>query len=233
MPIPYSPAQINDAILLTIRKNELQECYIRPIVYRGYGEMGLDPRKCPVEVCIAVWEWGKYLGAKSCEVMVSSWRRPAPNTFPALAKAGANYMNSQLIKLEAVSYGFVEGVALSIEGYISEGSAENIFLVKNGIIYTPSIGSSILAGITRDSVIKIARDLGYLVKEEFIPREFLYLADEVFLTGTAAEITPISAVDKIPVGDGKPGPVTKKIQEEFEKIIRGKVKKRLAWLTFI
>jgi branched-chain amino acid aminotransferase len=199
--------------------------------------MGLNPLTCPVDVCIAVWKWGKYLGSdtveKGVEVIVSSWNRLAPNTMPVMAKAGANYMNSQLIKMEAIAGDVAEGIALDINGYVSEGSAENIFLVRDGILHTPALGASILAGITRDSVIKIAKDLGYTVREEFVPREFLYLAEEAFFTGTAAEITPITTIDKIPVGDGKRGPVTKRLQDEFYKVIRGKVKKRLNWLTFV
>ncbi len=237
MEIKYSEERINEAILETIRRNKLDECYIRPIVYRGYAELGVNPFKCPVQVAIAVWKWGKYLGDEAFErgvdVMVSSWTRMAPNTLPALAKAGANYMNSQLVKMEAIIYDYAEGIALDVNGYISEGSGENIFLIRDGIIYTPPLGASILAGITRDSVIKIAEDLGYKVKEQIIPREMLYICDEAFFTGSAAEITPIATVDKIPIGIGRKGPITAKLQEHFFGIIQGKYPDKWDWLTFV
>lgn len=235
MEIPYTKDEINRSIIDTIKKNGHDECYIRPLVYRGYNELGVNPFNCPVEVSVATWEWGRYLGEEAIEmgveVMVSTWNRMAPNTFPAIAKAGANYMNSALIKMEALVHGYTEGIALDIFGYVSEGSGENLFLVKDELLYTPQIGASILPGITRDSVITIAEDLGYCVKEQFIPREFLYIADEVFLTGSAAEITPIRMIDKIPIGSGKRGPITKRIQEEFFKITRGQDKYN--WLTYI
>jgi len=223
MEIPFTKDEINEAIKETIRKNGVESCYIRPLVYRGYNSLGVDPRCCPVEVAIAVWEWGKYLGAEALErgvdVRVSSWNRMAPNTFPAAAKAGANYMNSQLIKMEALLDGYVEGIALDVNGYVSEGSGENLFIVMNGKLITPPLGASILAGITRDSVIRIAKDSGIEVEETLIPREFLYIADEVFFTGSAAEITPIASVDRIPVGSGKRGPITKMLQEKFFDIV--------------
>ncbi len=235
MEIPYTKDEINRSIIDTIKKNGHDECYIRPLVYRGYNELGVNPFNCPVEVSVATWEWGRYLGEEAIEmgveVMVSTWNRMAPNTFPAIAKAGANYMNSALIKMEALVHGYTEGIALDIFGYVSEGSGENLFLVKDELLYTPQIGASILPGITRDSVITIAEDLGYCVKEQFIPREFLYIADEAFLTGSAAEITPIRMIDKIPIGSGKRGPITKRIQEEFFKITRGQDKYN--WLTYI
>lgn len=237
MEIKYSMETINNAIIETIQRNRLDECYIRPIVYRGYAELGVNPFKCPVQVAIAVWRWGKYLGDEALErgvdVMVSSWARMAPNTFPALAKAGANYMNSQLVKMESIIYGYAEGIALDVNGYISEGSGENIFIVRDGIIYTPPLGASILAGITRDSVIKIAEDLGYTVKEQLIPREMLYICDEAFFTGSAAEITPIATVDKIPIGSGMRGPITRILQERFFGIINGKYPDKWGWLTFV
>lgn len=237
MNIPYTKEQMNQAILDTIRKNELDECYIRPLVYRGYGEMGVNPFPCPLNVCIATWRWGRYLGPeaieKGVEVMVSTWNRMAPNTFPAMAKVGANYMNSQLIRMEAIKHGVTEGIGLDVFGYVCEGSGENIFVVKNGVIYTPPLGASILSGITRGSVIQIAKDFGYEIKEQLIPREFLYIADEVFFTGTAAEITPIRIIDKMQIGNGGRGPVTKKLQDEFFKTIAGEVKKRIKWLTFV
>ncbi len=237
MEIPFSKDEINQAVIELIKKNELEECYIRPIVYRGYKELGVNPFGCPVDVALITWEWGKYLGPEALEqgvdVMVSSWTRMAPNTFPAMSKTCANYMNSQLIKMEAITYGFVEGIALDVNGFVSEGSGENIFLVRNGIIYTPPLHATILPGITRDTVITLARDLGYEVKETMMLREMLYLADEVFFTGSAAEVTPIRSIDRITIGSGKCGPITKKLQEEFFAIIEGKREDRYNWLTFV
>jgi len=237
MDIPYPIEELEKVTLELIKRNELDECYIRPIVYRGYYNVGVNPFDCPVEVAIAVWKWGKYLGddalEKGVDVMVSSWNRMAPNTFPAMAKASGNYANSQLIKMEAVIYGFAEGIALNYSGAVSEGSGENLFIIKKGIIYTPSLDAAILPGITRDSVITIARDLGYEVKETHIPREFLYIADEMFFTGTAAEITPIRSVDKILIGEGRRGPITARLQEEFFKIVTGKVEDKWGWLTYV
>jgi branched-chain amino acid aminotransferase len=232
--IPYTEAQIGEAIIKTILANKLRACYIRPIVYRGYGDVGVNPLGCPVDVSIAVWEWGAYLGAEALEkgidVCVSSWRRPTPGTSPAMAKSGGNYLNSQLIKLEAITNGYVEGIALDAHGTVSEGSGENIFVVRNNTIYTTPLGSSILPGITRDSVITLAKELGSTIIEMAIPREMLYIADEVFFSGTAAEITPIRSIDKIIVGAGHAGPVTKKLQNAFFKIIQsGKDKHN--WLT--
>jgi len=237
MPIPYSKEEIANAILETIRANNLKSCYIRPIAFRGYGSLGVDPTTCPVDVVIAVWEWGAYLGAealqKGASVRISSWNRLAPNTMPSLAKAGANYMNSQLIKLEAMADGYAEGIALDSQGYVSEASGENIFMVKNGAIYTPSSGSSILPGITRHSVITLARDLGYTVTQRPIPRESLYIADEVFFTGSAAEVTPIAEIDHIPVGEGSRGPVTKELQDAYFGITTGEREDKHGWLTYV
>jgi len=232
--IPYTQAQVTEAIKKTIIANKLKACYIRPLVYRGYGDVGVNPMGCPVDVSIAVWEWGAYLGAEALEkgidVCVSSWRRPAPDTSPAMAKSGGNYLNSQLIKLEAISNGYVEGIALEINGTVSEGSGENIFVVRDKTIYTSPLSSSILPGVTRDSVITLAGELGYPVVELAIPREMLYIADEVFFSGTAAEITPIRSIDKIVIGAGHAGAVTKKLQEAFFKAIQsGKDKHH--WLT--
>lgn len=234
--IPYTQAQITEAVKKTILANNLKACYIRPIVYRGYGDVGVNPMGCPVDVSIAVWEWGAYLGsealAKGIDVCISSWRRPAPDTSPTMAKAGGNYLNSQLIKLEAISNGYVEGIALDVNGTVSEGSGENIFVVRDNIIYTTPFGSSILPGITRASVITLAKELGYTIIEMAIPREMLYIADEVFFSGTAAEITPVRSIDKIIIGAGHAGQVTKKLQEAFFKIIKsGKDKHH--WLTFV
>ena len=232
--IPYTEAQIAEAIKKTILANKLRACYIRPIVYRGYGDVGVNPLGCPVDISIAVWEWGAYLGAEALEkgidVCVSSWRRPTPGTSPAMAKSGGNYLNSQLIKLEAITNGYVEGIALDAQGTVSEGSGENIFVIRDNTIYTTPFGSSILPGITRDSIITLAKELGFTVIEMAIPREMLYIADEVFFSGTAAEITPIRSVDKIGIGAGYAGPVTKKLQKVFFKIIQsGKDKHN--WLT--
>jgi branched-chain amino acid aminotransferase len=211
-------------------------CYIRPIIFRGFGELGVHPQNCPTEVYIANYPWGKYLGGDASEgvdVCVSSWTRLAPNTLPAMAKSGANYMNSQLIKMEAIINGYVEGIALDTNGYVSEGSGENLFLVRNGVLQTSPLGNSVLPGITRDSVLRIARELGLPVVEQGIPREMLYIADEVFFTGTAAEVTPIRSVDKISVGKGVTGPITKAIQKEFYAIVRGEKADRFHWLTAV
>ena len=235
MEVPYSMEEIMNACKETVIKNNLEECYIRPIVYRGYHSLGVNPLDCPVEVAIAVWEWGKYLGPEALEkgvdVMVSSWTRIAPNTVPPLAKASGNYANGQLIKMEAVLYGFSEGIALDAMGFVSEGSGENIFAVRDGIIYTPFLDACILPGITRDTVIRLARDAGYEVREVMLPREFLYIADEVFFTGTAAEITPIRSIDKMIIGKGERGPVTKHLQELFFSYVNGEVEDKYGWLT--
>ena len=237
MPIPYTKEEITKAILETIRVNKLKSCYIRPIVFRGYGELGVNPMSCPVQTVIAVWEWGAYLGQDALEkgvsVRFSSWNRLAPNTMPAIAKAGANYMNSQLIKMEANADGYMEGIGLDTMGYVSEGGGENIFMVKNGKLYTPSTGSSILPGITRHSVIVLSREMGYSVNARSIPREALYIADEVFFTGSAAEITPIAQIDRIEIGNGACGPITKDLQEAFFKITSGDEEDRYGWLTYV
>lgn len=235
MDLPYTYSQISDAILETVKINNLEECYIRPVAYRGYGELGVNPFPNPVNVFVAVWEWGKYLGQGALEqgvdVCVSSWTRISPNTLPALAKCAANYMNSQLIKMEAITNGYAEGIALDANGYVSEGSGENIFIVKDGVLTTPPLGSSVLPGITRDCVIQFARDLGIELVERMIPREALYTADEVFFTGSAAEITPIRSVDKIAVGAGRRGPLTEKLQKSFFGVLSGEVDDKHGWLT--
>lgn len=231
---PYLYDELMDAVRETVRKNGGQACYIRPVVYRGFKTLGVNPTGVPVDVAIACLNWGKYLGKDALErgiaVKVSSWRRAAPDTFPALAKTGANYLNSQLIKLEAITDGYEEGIALDAFGYVAEGSGENVFLVKNGTLHTPTLANAILPGITRDSVIELAKDLKLEVREEQIPREMLYIADEVFFTGTAAEITPITSIDRIPVGEGVVGPVTKRLQEAFFDIIEGRANDRRGWL---
>lgn len=237
MEIPFTKEEMTNAILDTIRANKLKSCYVRPIAFRGYGSLGVDPTPCPVDVVVAVWEWGAYLGAdaleKGASVRTASWSRLAPNTMPALAKVGANYMNSQLIKLEAMADGYSEGIALDSQGYVSEASGENIFMVKNGSIYTPSSGSSILPGITRHSVITLARDLGYTVTQRPIPRESLYIADEVFFTGSAAEVTPIASIDHIKVGEGTRGPITKALQDAYFGITKGEREDKHGWLTYV
>ncbi len=234
MPIPFTQEAIVEASLETVRANDIRACYIRPVAYRGYGDVGVNPLGCPVDVAIAVWDWGAYLGAgaleNGVEVQVSSWTRIAPNTLPALAKAAANYANSQLIKLEAIGNGFVEGIALDATGYVSEGSGENLFLVRDGRIVTPPLGASVLPGITRISVIALAREMDIEVVEEKIPREALYIADELFFTGTAAEITPVSGVDRIPVGAGRPGPVTRRLAAALRAVMTGEAEDRHGWL---
>ncbi len=235
--IPFTQEEFKQAVIETIKANKPKACYIRPIVYRGYGTLGVDPFPNPIDCAILVWEWGKYLGEKALEngveAKISTWQRMAPNTFPALAKSGANYMNSQLIKMEALVEGYEEGIALNVRGYISEGSGENIFLVTNGKIHTPPLSSSILPGITRDTVICLAKDLGLTLVEETIPREMLYIAEEVFFTGSAAEITPIRSVDKITIGNGGRGPVVKRLQDEFFAYINGEKKDKYRWLTYV
>jgi branched-chain amino acid aminotransferase len=230
----YSFDELMDAIKETVRRNGNSACYIRPIVYRGYKTLGVNPIGVPVDVAIATLNWGKYLGKDALErgisVRVSSWRRAAPDTFPAMAKTGANYLNGQLIKLEAVTDGYEEGIALDAFGFVAEGSGENIFLYHDGVLRTPTIGSAILPGITRDSIITLARDQGLEVREEQIPREMLYISDEVFFTGTAAEITPITQIDRIPVGNGAVGSVTRGLQKAFFDIIEGRTRDRHGWL---
>ena len=234
--IPYNKSQLEKAIKETIQANKLKSCYIRPIVYRGYGEVGVNPTGCPTEVSIAVWEWGKYLGAEALEkgidVCVSSWRRPAPDTLPTVAKSGGNYLGSQLIKLEAQAAGYVEGIALDSFGNLSEGSGENIFLVREKTVFTPPISAAILPGVTRSSIITLAKDRGYSVAEMNLPREMLFTVEEAFFTGTAAEITPIRSVDKRMVGEGKPGPVTLELQKAFFDIVAGGNDK-YGWLNFV
>ena len=235
--IPFTQDEIAEAILQTVRENNLDGCYIRPIVFRGYGELGVNPLNCPVNVVIAAWEWGSYLGEEGMEngvdIGVSSWRKPAPDTFPTLAKCGANYMNSQLAKIEAIENGFDEAIMLDYEGHVSEGSGENIFLVEGEKLYTPSMASSNLKGITRDSIMTVASDLGYDVVEETISRERLYFADEVFFTGTAAEVTPIRSIDRKTIGIGKRGPIAEKLQKTFFDIVEAKVDDKYGWLTYI
>jgi len=233
MEVPFSRDELVAGMAALVGINGVAPCYIRPIILRGYGEMGVSPFKCPVEVYIVNYPWGTYLasGDEGVDVCVSTWPRLAPNTLPVMAKAGANYMNSQLIKMEAIINGYAEGIALDASGYVSEGSGENVFLVRQGKLYTAPLGNSVLPGITRDCVLCIARDLKIEVMEQMIPREMLYLADEAFFTGTAAEIAPIRSVDRIRVGDGSVGPVTKVLKKEFFAILQGKTPDRYHWLT--
>jgi branched-chain amino acid aminotransferase len=234
--IPYSKQQLEEAVLETIRVNKMKSCYIRPIVYRGYGDVGVNPLSNPVDVAIAVWEWGTYLGAdaleKGIDVCVSSWTRPAPNTLPTISKAGGNYLNAQLIKIEAIKAGFSEGIALDVFGYVSEGSGENIFMVKNGDVYTPHFASSILPGVTRSTIMTILKEKGYRMIEGPVSREMLTIADELFFTGTAAEVTPIRSVERYPIGDGRPGPITKDVQQQFFDVVRNGNDTH-GWLKFV
>ena len=231
----FTQAELAAAIVELVSVNGMKSCYVRPIALRGYGEMGINGMKNPVDVYLACWEWGKYLGeeamAEGVDVCVSSWSRIAPNTLPALSKAGANYMNSQLIKMEAMANGYSEGIALDKSGYVSEGSGENLFIVRDGKICTPAAGASVLPGITRDTVLTLAGEMGIPVVEQTIPRELLYIADEVFFSGTAAEITPIRSIDRITIGKGKRGPITERLQKEFFAIVNGTKPDSHGWLT--
>jgi len=235
MALAYSQPQLEEAMVDLIRVNQAEHAYLRPVVFRGYGELGVNPQNNPVETYLLAWRWGKYLGEEALkqgvDVCVSSWQRISPNTLPAMAKAAANYMNAQLMKMEALTNGYTEAIALDASGNVSEGSGENVFMVRRGKIHTPPLSSSILPGITRNSVITLAGELGYTVIEEALPREMLYIADEVFFTGTAAEITPIRSVDRITVGEGKPGPVTRELQERFLSIVQGLAEDKYGWLT--
>jgi branched-chain amino acid aminotransferase len=239
MPLRHSADTLIQACLETIAVNELDECYIRPIVMRTGDRMGVMPegKDSAVETFIIVRQWGRYLGddalQKGVDVCVSSWRRAAPDTFPTMAKAGGNYLNSQLSLLEARENGYVEGIMLDSFGQISEGSGENVFIVRDGVVHTPPLSAAILGGITRDTVIRLVRDLGHEVREQVLPREFLYMADEVFFSGTAAEITPIRSVDHIQVGDGVPGPITKAVQDRYLGIAKGKLADPHGWLTAV
>ncbi len=232
MPIGYSLEELCAGVVDLVEANGVAPCYIRPIALRGYGEMGVNPLKAPVEVYIANFPWGKYVpGNDGANVCVSSWNRLAPNTMPSLAKAGANYMNSQLIRMEAEINGFDEGIALDVNGYLSEGSGENLFLVRNGVLYTTPLANSVLSGITRASVLTIAKELDIPVAEQALPREMLYVCDEAFFSGTAAEVTHLRSVDRILVGDGTMGPVTSAIHAEFFAIVNGAKPDRYGWLT--
>jgi branched-chain amino acid aminotransferase len=235
--IPYTLAQLVSAVKETVRANRLKSAYVRPVVFRGFGSLGVDPMPCPVEVAIAAIEWGKYLGDEGLEqgvdVCVSSWNRFAPNTLPALSKAGGNYLNSQLVKMEALRDGYSEGIVLDSQNQVSEGSGENIFVVRDGVVMTPPASSSILWGITRDTVITLLQELGIEVRQQVIPREMLYLADEIFFTGTAAEITPVRSVDGIAVGTGQRGALTTEVQSAFFGIVQGERTDTYDWLEYV
>ncbi len=235
--IPFTLEEVFNACIDVIKINDMRDAYLRPIVFRGYDSLGVAPGNCPIEVVVGAWRWGQYLGpealANGVDVRVASWTRMAPNTFPALAKCGANYMNSQLIKLEAMADGYVEGIALDTGGYVSEGSGENIFLILNGEILTPPLGASVLPGITRNTVINLAKELGYEVKEILIPREMLYIAEEVFFTGSAAEVSPIRSIDRITIGSGRRGPITKELQDRFFAYVNGELADKHGWLTYV
>lgn len=235
--VPFSVDQIIEATKTTVRVNGLQECYIRPIVYLGYGEMGLNPLPCPVNVSIAVWPWGAYLGeegiANGVKMMISSWQRHDPNAMPPAAKGTGMYINSSMAKIQALKAGYDEAILLSPQGYVSECTGENLFIVRRGRIITPPLSAGALEGVTQDSVVTIARDMGYEVEFGHILRSDLYTADEAFLTGTAAEVVPIASVDERPVGDGKPGSITRKIQETYHAAVRGQVERYKEWVEHV
>jgi branched-chain amino acid aminotransferase len=235
--LPYSEDELNEAIIEVVRRNGHESCYIRPLAFRGAGGLGLEGRKCPTEVVILTMEWGRYLGSEAIDngvdVQVSSWRRIAPNTFASLSKIGGQYVNSQFVSMEAKDNGFSEGIALDINGYVSEGAGENIFVIVDGVVYTPGAWSSILMGITRDTVLTLLQDLGHEIRYEPVAREMLYMADEIFFTGTAAEITPVRSVDRLSVGEGKPGPITRAVQKEFFAITSGQKPDKYGWLTLV
>jgi branched-chain amino acid aminotransferase len=232
MPLPYSLEQLKAAVIDVVDANGIAPCYVRPIAFRGYGEIGVNPLKAPVEVYVANFPWGKYVpGTGGADVCVSSWSRLAPNTMPSLAKAGANYMNSQLIRMEAEINGYSEGIALDTNGYLSEGSGENLFIVREGTIYTSPLANSVLNGITRDSILVLARQMGIPVVEQALPREMLYICDEAFFTGTAAEVTHLRSVDRIMIGDGTMGPITTALHKAFFDIVNGTAEDRYNWLT--
>jgi len=220
-----------------VRKNSLKNCYIRPMILRGYGTAGLDPTLSPLESYVAAWGWGTYLGeeglTQGVDVCVSSWQRAYPNTLPVRAKAGGHYVSAQLMKMEAVANGYLDAIALSPSGLVSEGSGMNLFLVDDGLIITPTLDGTSLVGLTRGAVIQMAADLGYEVREQPVPREFLYTADELFFTGTAAEVTPIRSVDRIPIGSGKAGPVALELQKRFMETVKGQNDDPHGYLTYV
>lgn len=234
MDLGYSPDQLRAACRAVVSENGLRSAYLRPLAWRGYGEIGVSGLRNPVEVMVAAFPWGAYLGSEAIEngidVMVSSWVRAAPNTVPSMAKAGGNYLSSQLISMEAERNGYAEGIALDVNGNLSEGAGENLFVVRDGVVYTPPLTAALLPGVTRDAVMTLARHLGYDVREQALPREMLYLADELFFTGTAAEVTPIRSVDRSVVGSGKRGPITTEIQRAFFGLVSGQIEDHWGWL---
>ncbi len=233
----YDQQTLTTAVIDLIKVNKFNACYIRPLIYRGYDSLGVDPMPCPVDVAIMLWEWGAYFTKEALEegldVKVSTWARNAPNTTPAMAKSVANYANAQLIKMEAKAEGYGEGIALDTTGNVSEASGANIFVIRDGIIFTPPIGNSVLAGITRDSVMTLAKELGFEVREQTIPREMLYIADELFFCGTAVEVTPIRSVDRVKVGRGRRGPITQALQERFYQVVTGQAEDKWGWLQYV
>jgi len=232
MPLGYTVEELSNAVIEVVEANGIAPCYVRPVAFRGYGEIGVNPLRSPVEVYIANFPWGKYVpGNDGADVCISSWARLAPNTMPSLAKAGANYMNSQLIRMEAETNGYAEGIALDTNGYLSEGSGENLFLVRGGTLYTTPLANSVLNGITRDSILTLAREHGIVVVEQAMPRELIYICDEAFFTGTAAEVTHLRSVDRIMVGDGTMGPMTTMLHKAFFDIVNGLTPDRFSWLT--
>jgi branched-chain amino acid aminotransferase len=232
MDLPYTVEQLNTAVIDVIEANGIAPCYIRPVAFRGYGEIGINPLKSPIDVYVANFPWGKYVpGNAGADVCVSSWNRHAPNTMPTLSKAGGNYLNSQLIRMEADINGYDEGIALDRNGLISEGSGENLFIIRGGTIYTTPLSSSVLNGITRDSILTLARHLGIPIVEQSLPRELLYICDEAFFTGTAAEVTHLRSVDRILIGDGTMGPVTTALHNAFFDIVNGRAPDHYNWLT--
>ena len=230
----FDQQTLTDATINLIQVNGFKACYIRPLIYRGYDSLGVNPLPCPIDVAIMLWEWPAYFTKDAVEegidVKIATWARNAPNTTPAMAKSVANYANAQLIKLEAIAEGYAEGIALDTQGNLSEGSGQNVFIVRDGIIHTPPIGNSVLSGITRDSVMTLARDLGFEVREQTLPREMLYIADEVFFVGTAVEVTPIKSVDRVKIGRGRRGPVTEALQQQFFRIVKGEAPDTRGWL---
>jgi branched-chain amino acid aminotransferase len=234
MDSPFDEQTLIEATLNLIQVNRFRACYIRPLIYRGYDSLGVNPTPCPIDVAILLWEWPAYFTKEAIEegidVKIATWARNAPNTTPAMAKSVANYANAQLIKMEAIADGYAEGIALDTQGNLSEGSGQNIFIVRENVIHTPPIGNSVLSGITRDSVVTLAREMGFEVREQTLPREMLYIADEVFFVGTAVEVTPIRSIDRIKVGRGRRGPVTEAIQQKFFQIVKGEAPDTHGWL---
>lgn len=233
-PVAHSPETLAEACREVIRRNELKSAYIRPLIYCGFGTLAVVPDGCPVESIVAAFEWGAYLGDEALndgiDACVSSWSRTGSDSIPVLAKAGGHYLNAQLIGGEARRHGYAEGISVNASGMVSEGSAENLFLVRDGVIHTPPLSAAILGGITRDSIIQLAGDLGFEIREQAIPREMMYVADEIFLTGTAAEVCPVRSVDRIPIGSGTRGPVTEALQEAFFGLFRDASRDTRGWL---